>query len=63
MYKKTNWKKGDVISPEKLNKIEKALEEVYKLVAQLEAEKEVGKAEAEEAEKEPTKSVKPKSAK
>lgn len=64
MYSKTNWKKGDVITPEKLNKIEKALEDAHKAIAQFsEVDKEVGEAKAEEAKKEPIKSVKSKTTK
>lgn len=64
MYNKTNWKKGDVITPEKLNKIEKALEDAHKAIAQFsKVEKEVGEAKAEQAKKEPVKSVKSNSSK
>ena len=64
MYTKTNWKKGDVVSPEKLNKIEKALEEAHKAIAQLQkVEEEVGEAKAEEAKEKPVKSVKSKTTK
>lgn len=64
MYTKTKWKKGDVVSPEKLNKIEQALEDAHKAIAQLQGvEKEVGEAKAEQAKKEPVKSVKSKTTK
>lgn len=35
MYKKTNWKKGDKITPANLNKIEKALEDAHKQIEEL----------------------------